>query len=65
MATRGTKWVWDRCADLLPDLLGLAVAECRHQACGTGTALELNAHRATVRAIASLKLSSYEPLEAA
>jgi lysophospholipase L1-like esterase len=65
MATRGTKWVWDRCADLLPDLLGLAVAECRHQASGTGTALELNAHRATVRAIASLKLSSYEPLEAA
>jgi lysophospholipase L1-like esterase len=64
MATRGTKWVWDRCTDLLPDLLRLAVTECRHQAAGTVTALELDAHRATVRAIASLKLSAYERLEA-
>jgi hypothetical protein len=65
MATHGTAWVWDRCTDLLPDLLRLAVSECRHRARGTGTALELGAHRATVRAIASLGPSAYERLEAA
>ncbi|WP_377273894.1 SGNH/GDSL hydrolase family protein [Peterkaempfera sp. SMS 1(5)a] len=56
MATRGTRWVLDRCTDLLPDLLGLAAVECRHQVRGTTAALELAAHRATVGAIAALNL---------
>jgi lysophospholipase L1-like esterase len=56
MATRGTKWIADRCADLLPDLLKLAAAEWRHRAAGSSTDLDLQAHQAAETAIASLRL---------
>ncbi len=54
MATRGTGWVLDRCTDLLPDLLRLAAAECRHRAAGSPAALDEAAHRAAVAAVAAL-----------
>ncbi len=53
MATRGTRWVADRCTDLLPDLLRLAAAEVRHGRAGAA-ALDLAAHRATIAALAAL-----------
>ncbi|MEZ0066464.1 lysophospholipase L1-like esterase [Streptacidiphilus sp. MAP12-20] len=34
MATKGTRWVFDRCTDLLPDLLRLAAAERRENRSG-------------------------------
>ncbi|MCQ4083567.1 SGNH/GDSL hydrolase family protein [Streptomyces sp. RB6PN25] len=60
MATRGTRWVVDRCRDLLPDLLRLAAAECRHRAAGSDAALDLAVHRATVRALAALPVPRAE-----
>ncbi|MCK7624866.1 SGNH/GDSL hydrolase family protein [Streptomyces sp. RS10V-4] len=54
LATRGTRWVADRCTDLLPDLLALAVRECRHQLAGTGRLLDAAAEGATRRALAAL-----------
>lgn len=53
MATRGTRWVADRCADLLPDLLRLAAAELRYGR--TGAAVPDRAsQRAAARALAAL-----------
>ncbi|WP_229894228.1 SGNH/GDSL hydrolase family protein [Streptomyces glebosus] len=54
MATRGTRWVADRCTDLLPGLLGLAVQECRHGLAGSGRLLDAAADHATRSALAAL-----------
>ncbi|AJT68775.3 hypothetical protein T261_7173 [Streptomyces lydicus] len=54
MATRGTRWVADRCTDLLPGLLALAVQECRHGLAGSGRLLDAAAERATRAALAAL-----------
>ncbi|MGY5128400.1 SGNH/GDSL hydrolase family protein [Streptomyces nigrescens] len=54
MATRGTRWVADRCTDLLPGLLGLALQECRHGLAGSGRLLDAAADRATRSALAAL-----------
>ncbi|MFD3423455.1 SGNH/GDSL hydrolase family protein [Streptomyces decoyicus] len=54
MATRGTRWVADRCTDLLPGLLGLALQECRHGLAGSGRLLDAAAERATRGALAAL-----------
>ncbi|GAA1889288.1 hypothetical protein GCM10009753_17430 [Streptantibioticus ferralitis] len=60
MATRGTGWVVDRCSDLLPDLLRLAAAECRHRAAGSCAALEETAHRSAVAAVAALSQARHQ-----
>ncbi|MFE7299830.1 SGNH/GDSL hydrolase family protein [Streptomyces sp. NPDC057579] len=54
MATRGTRWVADRCTDLLPGLLALAVRECRYGLAGSGRLLDAAAERATRSALAAL-----------
>ncbi|MGW3013865.1 SGNH/GDSL hydrolase family protein [Streptomyces sp. NPDC001219] len=54
MATRGTRWVADRCTDLLPGLLGLALQECRHGLAGSGRLLDAAADTATRSALAAL-----------
>ncbi|QHC22385.1 SGNH/GDSL hydrolase family protein [Streptomyces sp. GS7] len=54
MATRGTRWVVDRCTDLLPGLLALAVQECRYGLAGSGRLLDAAADRATGTALAAL-----------
>ncbi|MFI0822382.1 SGNH/GDSL hydrolase family protein [Streptomyces sp. NPDC021098] len=54
MATRGTRWVVDRCTDLLPGLLALAAQEVRHRLRGTGQLLDGREHRAALAALASL-----------
>jgi lysophospholipase L1-like esterase len=54
MATRGTKWVADRCADLLPDLARLVLLEARHRVAGTDALLDLRARDTTERALAAL-----------
>ncbi|MFI9048651.1 SGNH/GDSL hydrolase family protein [Streptomyces sp. NPDC053427] len=54
MATRGTRWVADRCTDLLPGLLALALQECRHGLAGSGRLLDATAERATRAALAAL-----------
>ncbi|MEU9121496.1 SGNH/GDSL hydrolase family protein [Streptomyces sp. NPDC048506] len=58
MATKGTRWVADRCTDLLPGLLGLAVTECRHGLAGSGRLLDAAAEHATRRALAALGAGS-------
>lgn len=65
MATRGTRWIADRCADLLPDLLRLAAEECRHTVRGTAPLLDLATREATVTALESLGLSVPPPLHSA
>ncbi|TJZ44192.1 SGNH/GDSL hydrolase family protein [Streptomyces piniterrae] len=54
MATRGTRWVADRCTDLLPGLLALAWQECRHGLAGSGRLLDAAAERTTRAALAAL-----------
>lgn len=54
MATRGTHWIADRCTDLLPGLLRLAAAECRHRAAGTTHVLDTRVHDLTTGALAAL-----------
>uniref|UniRef100_UPI003B9DC7A3 SGNH/GDSL hydrolase family protein n=1 Tax=Streptomyces sp. NEAU-S77 TaxID=3411033 RepID=UPI003B9DC7A3 len=54
MATRGTRWVVDRCTDLLPGLLALAAQEVRHRVRGTGHLLDGHERRAALAALASL-----------
>ncbi len=54
MATRGTRWVVDRCTDLLPGLLALAAREVRHRVRGTGHLLDGQERRAALAALASL-----------
>ncbi|MEV6569069.1 SGNH/GDSL hydrolase family protein [Streptomyces kronopolitis] len=54
MATRGTRWVADRCTDLLPGLLALALQECRYGVTGSGRRLDAAAEHATRTALAAL-----------
>ncbi|MFE0629112.1 SGNH/GDSL hydrolase family protein [Streptomyces sp. NPDC058864] len=54
MATKGTRWVADRCTDLLPDLLRLAGREVRHRLAGTDGLLDLRSRDATAAALARL-----------
>ncbi|MET8181094.1 SGNH/GDSL hydrolase family protein [Streptomyces sp. NPDC005336] len=54
LATRGTRWVADRCTDLLPGLIALAALEWRHRLRGTGHLLETRDQRATLDALASV-----------
>lgn len=54
MATRGTRWVADRCTDLLPGLLALTLQECRHGMTGSDRLLDAAAERATRTALAAL-----------
>ncbi|MGW3245629.1 SGNH/GDSL hydrolase family protein [Streptomyces sp. NPDC001070] len=54
MATKGTRWVADRCTDLLPDLLRLAGQEARHRLAGTDGLLDLRSRDATAGALARL-----------
>ncbi|MFI0779882.1 SGNH/GDSL hydrolase family protein [Streptomyces sp. NPDC021212] len=54
MATRGTRWVVDRCTDLLPGLLALAAQEVRHRVRGSGHLLDGREARAALEALASL-----------
>lgn len=61
MATRGTRWVADRCTDLLPGLLGLALQECRHGLAGSGRLLDAAAERATRGALAALAEPDGDP----
>ncbi|MFI0943382.1 SGNH/GDSL hydrolase family protein [Streptomyces sp. NPDC021020] len=65
MATRGTKWVADRCTDLLPDLLRLAAEEYRHTARGTAPLLDHAAREATARALESLGVTAAPPVHPA
>ncbi|MEZ0093338.1 SGNH/GDSL hydrolase family protein [Streptacidiphilus sp. EB129] len=53
MATRGTRWVLDRCTDLLPDLLRLAVAEALQRGRGAQR-LDREAARRTAEALQAL-----------
>jgi len=54
MATRGTRWVLDRCTDLLPDLLRLAVAETRQRRRGETDLLDRRAAAETAAALRAL-----------
>ncbi len=54
LATAGTGWVARRCTDLVPQLVGLAVDEVRHQVRGTSGVLDVRAERAVGVALASL-----------
>ncbi|WP_438489146.1 SGNH/GDSL hydrolase family protein [Streptomyces sp. S186] len=54
MATRGTRWVADRCTDLLPGLLALAIRECRYGLAGSSRLLDAAAERATRSALGAL-----------
>lgn len=56
MATRGTQWLAHRCTDLLPDLLRLAATELRHHRRGTTPVLDEDTRRATIAALAALRL---------
>ncbi|WFB06335.1 SGNH/GDSL hydrolase family protein [Streptomyces sp. LX-29] len=55
LATRGTRWVLDRCVDLLPGLLSLAVAEARHRLLRTDHLLDDRVLRATEEALAAVE----------
>ncbi|MBL1096813.1 SGNH/GDSL hydrolase family protein [Streptomyces sp. 205] len=54
LATRGTRWVADRCTDLLPGLLALAALEWRHRLMGTEHLLESRDEQAALAALAAL-----------
>ncbi|WP_413797779.1 SGNH/GDSL hydrolase family protein [Streptomyces iranensis] len=54
MATRGTRWIADRCTDLLPGLVALAALEWRHHLKGTGHLLEDRDRRATLAALTAV-----------
>ncbi|MFJ6393257.1 SGNH/GDSL hydrolase family protein [Streptomyces sp. NPDC091972] len=56
LATAGTGWVARRCADLLPQLVTLAVDEMRHRARGTSGRLDLRAAHAVSVALAALSV---------
>jgi lysophospholipase L1-like esterase len=59
MATRGTRWIAERCTDLLPDLLRLAVEEYRAAARGATPLLDDAATAATAHALTALGLTPY------
>ncbi|MFE1935488.1 SGNH/GDSL hydrolase family protein [Streptomyces sp. NPDC059474] len=54
MATRGTRWIADRCTDLLPGLVALAALEFRHRLRGTAHLLEERDRRATLAALTAV-----------
>ncbi|WP_413811556.1 SGNH/GDSL hydrolase family protein [Streptomyces sp. OE57] len=54
MATRGTRWIADRCTDLLPGLVALAALEWHHRLKGTGHLLEDRDRRATLAALTAV-----------
>ncbi|WP_307841486.1 SGNH/GDSL hydrolase family protein [Streptomyces endocoffeicus] len=54
MATRGTRWIADRCTDLLPGLVALAALEWRHRLKGTAHLLEDRDRRATIAALTAV-----------
>ncbi|MGX1886770.1 SGNH/GDSL hydrolase family protein [Streptomyces sp. NPDC055287] len=54
LLTAGTGWLARRSTDLLPQLLGLAAAEVRHGARGTGARLDLRASQALSAALAAV-----------
>ncbi|MFD9863805.1 SGNH/GDSL hydrolase family protein [Streptomyces alboflavus] len=54
LATAGTGWIARRCTDLLPQLLGLAVEEVRHQVRGTSGGLDVRDAHAAAVALAGL-----------
>jgi hypothetical protein len=58
MATRGTRWVADRCTDLLPDLLRLAWEEYRQEGRGTAPLLDRASAEATALALEELGVGS-------
>lgn len=58
MATRGTRWIADRCTDLLPDLVRLAGQEVRHRMAGTDRLLDLRSREAAAGALARLRGTS-------
>jgi lysophospholipase L1-like esterase len=58
MATRGTRWVADRCTDLLPDLLRLAWDEYRQESRGAAALLDRASADATVLALEELGVGS-------
>jgi lysophospholipase L1-like esterase len=58
MATKGTGWVVDRCTDLLPDLLRLALAEARCRRRGETALLD---HRAAAETAAALRALDRRP----
>jgi hypothetical protein len=62
MATRGTRWIADRCTDLLPDLLRLAAEEYRYTARGTAPLLDHAAREATLAALESLGVGALPPV---
>ncbi|MFF2896780.1 SGNH/GDSL hydrolase family protein [Streptomyces sp. NPDC057966] len=55
LVTAGTGWLARRSTDLLPQLLCLAGAELRHEACGTGARLDRRAEEALRRALAAVQ----------
>ncbi|MEE4545382.1 GDSL-type esterase/lipase family protein [Streptomyces sp. V4-01] len=57
MATRGTRWIAERCTDLLPDLLRLAAEEYRAAARGATPLLDHAAAEAAAAALAALGLT--------
>lgn len=59
---RGTRWIADRCTDLLPDLLRLAAEEYRHTARGTVPLLDHASREATAAALESLGLVGTPPV---
>ncbi|MEU8828357.1 SGNH/GDSL hydrolase family protein [Streptomyces sp. NPDC048636] len=54
MATRGTRWIADRCTDLLPGLLALAALEWRHRLTRTEHLLDSRDEQAARAALAAL-----------
>ncbi|MFG2149397.1 SGNH/GDSL hydrolase family protein [Streptomyces sp. NPDC048696] len=60
LATAGTAWLARRSTDLLPELLGLAGAELRHAARGTGAHLDLRAAEALSAALAAVACAPHD-----
>ncbi|WP_436847326.1 hypothetical protein [Streptomyces buecherae] len=55
LATRGTRWVFDRCRDLLPDQVRQAALESGHHLTGTAHLLDARARAATRGALTATR----------
>jgi hypothetical protein len=55
MATKGTRWVYDRSRDLVPYLIGMAIAEWWYELRGFAERLDAKAARDTVLALHALE----------
>ncbi|MER0244673.1 SGNH/GDSL hydrolase family protein [Streptomyces sp. HSW2009] len=64
LATRGSRWVVDRCHDLLPDLVRLAALESSHRLRGTGHLLDARTRRSTRSALTATRRGPLGPLGA-